>query len=251
MSVMEPLFLDRVDSTNLEVRRIVENSSEPMARCCVVAREQDAGIGRDGRRWESPAGGLWMSMAFRTRHGIGVYTPLPLLAGLSLCEVLEEECSISPRIKWPNDVLVSDRKLAGILCQSFQHRGDQWIVIGVGVNGNYPASRFTEKLRVEPTTLLDQTSHEQDIEALGSCLYSRFSEAFDVFEGTGIAPFLESALARLAWIGRRVTAENTEAGTPVEGTIEGIDERGRLLLRVDTKTRAFASGELSKMAANQ
>lgn len=250
MIVLEPRFLDRVDSTNLEVRRIVETSSEPIARCCVVAREQDAGIGRDGRRWESPVGGLWMTMAFRTRHDIGVYTPLPMLAGLCLCEVLEEQCAITPRIKWPNDVLVSDRKLAGILCQSFQHRGDQWIVVGIGVNGNYPASRFTEKLRVEPTTLLDQTGSEQDITALGACLYRHFSEAFEVFEGTGITPFLEGTLARLAWIGSRVTAESTEAGTPLEGTIEGIDERGRLLLRVETKTRAFASGELSKMAAD-
>lgn len=245
------LRLDRVDSTNLEVRRRVESGATDDGRVVVISREQDAGIGREGRRWTSPNGGLWMTVGCRALREPAFYTTIPLLAGIVCCEALEELCDLSPRIKWPNDLLVNDRKLAGILCQSFTHRAELWLMVGIGINGNYPVSQLSGNLRVRPTTLLEETGVEQDIEELGEVISTRIMDFFGTFEGTGIAPMLPALQRRLAWLGERVKAENTEGGLELEGTIEGIDESGRLLLRVEGRLCAFASGELSHIRTEQ
>jgi BirA family transcriptional regulator, biotin operon repressor / biotin---[acetyl-CoA-carboxylase] ligase len=100
----------------------------------VIAEEQTAGRGRDGRTWRSPAGGVWLGMLVRP--------PLPepgllsLRAGLVLADVVDELLD-APRaqLKWPNDVLLEGRKLAGILCEARWQGGlAQWLAIGIGVN---------------------------------------------------------------------------------------------------------------------
>lgn len=100
----------------------------------VLALEQTAGRGRDGRTWHSPPGGLWLALLLRPR-----VTPLGIVAiraGLVLADVVDELAGRPlARLKWPNDVLLGDRKLAGVLCEG-RWQGDtlQWLAIGLGVN---------------------------------------------------------------------------------------------------------------------
>ena len=100
----------------------------------VLALEQTAGRGRDGRTWHSPPGGIWLALLLRPRA-----TPLGIVAirsGLVLADVVDELAGRPlARLKWPNDVLVADRKLAGILCEG-RWQGDtpQWLAVGLGVN---------------------------------------------------------------------------------------------------------------------
>jgi BirA family transcriptional regulator, biotin operon repressor / biotin---[acetyl-CoA-carboxylase] ligase len=100
----------------------------------VVAIEQTAGRGRDGRTWHSPPGGVWLALLLRPRA-----TPLGIMsirAGLVLADVVDELAGRPlARVKWPNDVLVDDRKLAGVLCEGrWQGETLQWLTIGLGVN---------------------------------------------------------------------------------------------------------------------
>ena len=100
----------------------------------VLALEQTAGRGRDGRTWHSPPGGLWLALLLRPRA-----TPLGIMsirAGLVLADVVDELAGQPvARLKWPNDVLVHDRKLAGVLCEGrWQGESLQWLAIGLGVN---------------------------------------------------------------------------------------------------------------------
>ena len=112
------LSFDTLDSTLLEAKRYWSKPSSPKVPTVIVANEQYAGVGRDGRRWQSPRGGLWMTMVWPTEVEIDFYQPLPLIAGLSLIYTLEELFQFSTKIKWPNDVLFQNRKLAGILCKT-------------------------------------------------------------------------------------------------------------------------------------
>jgi BirA family biotin operon repressor/biotin-[acetyl-CoA-carboxylase] ligase len=100
----------------------------------VIAEEQTAGRGRDGRTWRSPAGGVWLAMLVRTRAP--VVGALSLRVGLVLADVVDDMLD-APRaqLKWPNDVLLESRKLAGTLCES-RWQGDtpQWLALGIGVN---------------------------------------------------------------------------------------------------------------------
>ena len=100
----------------------------------VVAEEQTAGRGRDGRTWQSPSGGVWLGALLRpARAELGVVS---IRAGLALAESVDGLLGGSEtRLKWPNDVLLADRKLAGILCEARWH-GErlQWLALGIGVN---------------------------------------------------------------------------------------------------------------------
>jgi len=100
----------------------------------VVAEEQTAGRGRDGRTWRSPVGGVWLGMLLRPGHvELGA---LSVRAGLVVADVVDELLGApAARLKWPNDVLLADRKLAGVLCET-RWQGDmpEWLALGVGVN---------------------------------------------------------------------------------------------------------------------
>ncbi len=100
----------------------------------VIALEQTAGRGRDGRIWHSPPGGLWLTLLLRPRAAtLGIVS---IRAGLVLADVVDElaGCPLA-QVKWPNDVLIGDRKLAGVLCEG-RWQGDslQWLAVGLGVN---------------------------------------------------------------------------------------------------------------------
>jgi BirA family biotin operon repressor/biotin-[acetyl-CoA-carboxylase] ligase len=100
----------------------------------LIAEEQTAGRGRDGRTWRSPVGGVWLGMLLRPGHvELGA---LSVRAGLVVADVVDELLGApAARVKWPNDVLLADRKLAGVLCET-RWQGDlpEWLALGVGVN---------------------------------------------------------------------------------------------------------------------
>ncbi len=100
----------------------------------VLAESQTAGRGRDGRTWQSPAGGIWLALLLRPRTAaLGIVS---IRAGLVLADVVDELLGApQARVKWPNDVLLHDRKLAGVLCEG-RWQGDalQWLGVGIGMN---------------------------------------------------------------------------------------------------------------------
>lgn len=125
--------LERVGST-LDVLHELASAGAP-AGTLVVAREQTAGRGSRGRAWHSPAGGLWLSWLCRPPHPVGVEV-LSLRAGLAVAHALEQVGGLPPvRLKWPNDVMIGERKVGGILCEA-RWQGDRpaWIAVGIGMN---------------------------------------------------------------------------------------------------------------------
>lgn len=100
----------------------------------VLAESQTAGRGRDGRTWHSPAGGIWLALLLRPqRAALGIVS---IRAGLVVADVVDELLGApQARLKWPNDVLLHDRKLAGVLCEG-RWQGDslQWLAVGIGIN---------------------------------------------------------------------------------------------------------------------
>ena len=242
-----------LESTNLEAKRLWEDAPTVHQPFAVVAREQNGGVGRNGRPWHSPVGGLWLTMAWPIRKPLAAYGSLPLAAGEVLARTLEEHYHLlfPPRIKWPNDIFVFDRKLAGILCSSETHQGRAYILIGVGVNGFFPATALGTELRHPATTLGDLLAGqgmEEDIDSFGRDYVGRLEVALEQFEERGLAPFLEGLRMRLAWIGERVVAEDTNGQHRIAGVLEGVDEEGRLVLNVDGARRAFLSGEISRLS---
>ena len=104
------------------------------AGCIVIAEQQTGGRGREGRTWHSPPGGVWLGMLLRPQRA--QLAPLAVRVGLAVADAVDALLGSSEvRLKWPNDVLLGDRKLAGILCESrWQGEAPHWLAVGVGVN---------------------------------------------------------------------------------------------------------------------
>ena len=142
--------LDSVDSTNRWLR-----DRDPLPWEAVLARTQSAGRGRQGRSWESPVGGLYLSVAVPLPP---VTIPLlPLVAGLAARDTLAPHCPVPLRLKWPNDLLADGRKLGGLLCQAEA----KLAVVGLGVNlaGDPPLPTATTLAALGGTAEAEPLAH--------------------------------------------------------------------------------------------
>ena len=134
----------------------------------VIADEQTAGRGRGGARWHSaPGAGLWISVLLPAAPA----PHLPLLVGLATAEAIERACpGLTPRIEWPNDVTLGDRKVAGVLCEG----SGTYVVAGVGINLRTPPGGFPEDVDARATALDREGARSPDRSALAGALIAAF-----------------------------------------------------------------------------
>jgi BirA family biotin operon repressor/biotin-[acetyl-CoA-carboxylase] ligase len=234
--------LATVDSTN---RWAMDDGREGLV---VVALEQTGGRGRHGNAWASPPGGVYLSYAPPRRLVPARPTDLSLLASLAVANVVEETLSASDvpehraLLKWPNDVLVGDGKVAGVLVQS---RDPPVAVVGVGVNVNSRVDlredRPEEDWPVGPRALFEVTGRPLDLPLLARALVEQL---VDGLEGGLDGQAIEEYRARCHTLGRRVAF--TDGLERLIGTAVDIDpEGGGLMVRMEGgEVRSVTSGEV-------
>jgi BirA family biotin operon repressor/biotin-[acetyl-CoA-carboxylase] ligase len=207
------------DSTNARARELAGGGAPHGT--IVTATEQSAGRGRQGRTWSAPAGrALLCSIVVRDPPRL-----LPLAAGVAVAEVVGP----AAQIKWPNDVLVDGRKVAGILVESRPQ--ERWAVVGIGINVAVAPDSLPPEVRDRAGTLgLDPSAIEPTLAALLLEL-ERWLDA-------GTEPLLEAVRARDALLGRPV---RWGAGS---GVGAGIDGDGRLVVRTDDGEVRLDAGEV-------
>jgi BirA family biotin operon repressor/biotin-[acetyl-CoA-carboxylase] ligase len=229
--------LRRVDSTQRLARRYASTlaaEDERPPATAFVALEQTAGRGRQGNAWQSPAGrGLYASWLV-VLPDAKTLASLPLRLGVALAAALSRAAGVEVRLKWPNDLWVSGRKAGGILIETFgAPEGSVVAVVGVGVNlGDWAEQDLIVASFTRPSW------HEV------------FSAASAALRGILEEPESEPGIERerLAAVlihrpGDRLRFRSS--GVEIEGAFVGLDETGRLLLRLaDGQVRAFASGEV-------
>ncbi|WP_122318562.1 bifunctional biotin--[acetyl-CoA-carboxylase] ligase/biotin operon repressor BirA [Pseudomonas cichorii] len=229
-----------IDSTNAEaVRLIGQAAAMPML---VLAERQTAGRGRRGRKWVSPFGeNLYYSLALRVDGGMRQLEGLSLLVGLAVMQVLRD-CGVKGAgLKWPNDVLVGKRKIAGILLELIGDPADVChVVIGVGINVNMQSSADVDQswtsLRLETGVLSDRNDLAVRISQKLDALLARHREQ-------GFAAFQAEWEQGHLWQGCAVTL--LSGVEVVEGIVLGVDVLGALRLDVAGVEKSFSGGELS------
>jgi BirA family transcriptional regulator, biotin operon repressor / biotin---[acetyl-CoA-carboxylase] ligase len=191
----------------------------------VVAEAQRAGRGRERREWRSPAGGVWFSVVLRDMQSRQL-SILPLRVGIALAAALEPLAGERIGVKWPNDLILRDRKLAGILAEA-RWRGDtlDWVVLGVGINR-------TASEGVGAAGLGEKTSRA---EVLARAVSAVLATARD----TG-----ELSAAELDAFAARDIARGRVVSEPKEGAAAGIDASGALLVETPGGMAAVHSGSL-------
>ena len=197
----------------------------------VTADEQTAGRGRQGRAWVAPPGkALLMSVVLRDLGGAQAY--LPLAAAVAVCEACEQSADVRCQIKWPNDVWIDGRKLAGILVEGRPQQG--WAVLGIGLNVSTAQDEFPEELR-ELATSLAAAGREPPAR---EDVLARLVSALDAQLGAAPGEILR------AWRSRDALSGQTVRWQHGEGTATGIDESGALLVDTSSGRVALEAGEV-------
>lgn len=229
------------DSTNEWAKRAAREGADD--GCVFLAERQTAGKGRRGHIWQSLPG-TSVSMSVLLRPGIPAdrISMVTLVMGLAAAEGIRRACGLEVGIKWPNDVIASEKKLCGILTEMNTAGG--FVVTGVGININN--REFPEELAGTATSLLLETGSPVSRERIAAEVLNAFREYYGLFCETGdLTLLLKRYNALLVNRGRQVRVLDQAA--PFEGTALGIDSRGELLVkRADTgKMEKVYAGEVS------
>lgn len=225
----ELVFLPEVGSTNEVARRLgQEGAAEGTV---VVADYQSGGRGRLGRRWEAPPGtSLLLSLLFRPPLAPAQMQRLTMACGLAVADAIGSQTGLEVGLKWPNDVVLGDQKVGGILTElEVQGSAVAFAVVGIGLNVNLDPDALGKDLLVQATSLSQALGRPVPRLPLLLALLEA-AEARYLALRQGLSPHREWA-ARLATLGHRVTV--SDAGRSLEGVAEGVDANGALQLRLD------------------
>jgi len=229
-----------IDSTN---QYLLERMNELQSGDACIAEYQQAGRGRRGRQWFSPFGAnLYMSIYWRLEQGPAAAMGLSLVIGIVIAETLQQLGAQDVRVKWPNDLYLQDRKLAGILVELTGKTGDAaQIVMGAGIN---LAMRGAEAAQINQGWInLQEAGIAIDRNDLAAKLINSLREALPLFERDGLAPFTERWKALDNFFNRPVKLLIGER--EIHGIARGIDKQGGLLLEQDGEVKSWVGGEIS------
>ncbi len=221
-------LLHLIQTTSTQNAARAEAERDAPEGTAVVAEEQTGGRGRLGRSWVSPAGkNLYLTLVMRppARH----LRVLSIVAPLAMAEALEGAAGLTCRIKWPNDVLVGGRKIAGVLIETdLAGAAVKYALVGMGVNVNFDAAGVSEIADIATSVRRElgrEGSREEVLAALLNAFEARYTDAQE-----GDAAF-RAWRSRLETLGQRVRA--TLGERVEEGTAEDVDAEGSLLIRRD------------------
>jgi BirA family biotin operon repressor/biotin-[acetyl-CoA-carboxylase] ligase len=237
-------ILPVIDSTN---QYLLDRFSTLESGDACVAEYQQAGRGRRGRKWFSPFGSnLYLSMYWRLEQGPAAAIGLSLVIGIVMAEVLQSLGADKVRVKWPNDLYLMDRKLAGILVELTGKTGDAaQIVIGAGIN--LAMRRVGSDVINQGWINLQEAGIAIDRNTLAVRLIKELRAALILFEQEGLVPYLSRWEKLDNFINRPVKLIIGEK--EIYGTSRGIDAQGALLLEQDGVIKPWMGGEISLRSA--
>ena len=208
----------------------------------VLAEQQTAGRGRRGRKWVSPfAQNVYYSLVLRIEGGLRQLEGLSLVVGLAVLQALRESGAHGAALKWPNDVLVANKKIAGILLELVGDPADIChVVIGIGINVNM---QKTEEVDQQWTSVRLETGSAVDRNHLVARLSTQLQDYLERHKESGFAALQGEWEQNHLWQGRQVSL--IAGASRVDGEVLGVDRQGALRLNVDGIEKIYSGGELS------
>lgn len=233
---------ESVTSTNdVAIRMAEEGAPEGTV---VIASEQTAGRGRHGRRWSSPAGsGLYLSVVFRPPLALDHLWQIGFMAAVASAEAISRVSQLSALVKWPNDVLLNERKVCGILTEARSPAagGRSPVIVGIGVNVN--TLDFPPEIARMATSLALETGVPIAVEHVEHALLECLGTRYEQLMAGGFGPILGAWKTLDCTAGHEVTVHTPEG--EVCGTAQGVDCHGNLVVRQsDGSQVSVASGEV-------
>jgi len=233
---------DTLPSTN---SHLMQNMGAKTHGTCVVTNLQTSGRGRRGREWQASLGAsLTFSLLWRFQCGAAALSGLSLAVGVALIRGLHEIGATEAKLKWPNDILINQKKLAGILIElQGDMEGPSTAVIGVGINLQLPES-VLQKID-QPATDLHQTlAHTINPNSVMAILLKHLLDVLFTFESTGFDELRDEWAKHHAYHQQAVRMLMPD-GSEVNGVVQAISENGSLIVETANGLQKFMSGEIS------
>ncbi|SHJ96541.1 BirA family transcriptional regulator, biotin operon repressor / biotin-[acetyl-CoA-carboxylase] ligase [Malonomonas rubra DSM 5091] len=222
------ICLPELDSTNARARQLAEEDAAEGT--VVIADRQSAGRGRLGRCWESPSAvNLYCSILLRPQIPVQQAPQLTFLSAVAVAETLQQLYRIDAKVKWPNDVLVDGKKIAGLLNEmNAETEQIHFVILGIGVNLNMSTEQFPEELNYPATSVLIETGQQVDRPAFVRALLQLLDDYYGEFLQQGFVSIRRRWETLCDMMSQRVSVDNS-----MFGTVVGLDSDGALRLQLD------------------
>lgn len=235
------LSFEELDSTNEEAKRLARAGGCHGA--VIWAKKQSDGKGRMGRAWLSAEGNLFVSVLLQPEKPMAELAQLSFVAALSALEAIAPMLERDKKLqtKWPNDILLDDKKLGGILLESFKTECSDktWVVVGVGVN----VDSFPPRTEFPATCLRDAGVELVSAKIILSRFIHHFIERYDEWNAKGFAPIRSNWLVHAWKIKEQITARLPDS--EITGIFEGLDEAGGLIIKPENgKKQTIHAGDV-------
>jgi len=240
----EIVFLPEVDSTNTYAKKCALEGAK--SGLVVIADRQTAGRGRQERTFQSPGGkGIYLTVLLRPEVPAEDLACLTALAGVAVCDAVERVCGIRPGLKWPNDPVMGNRKLCGILTELITDaEGGLCLILGIGINVSQTAEDFTPDVAEIATSLLQELGRQVSRPVLVAALLEELDKAYAALERGELEEYLCSYRRGCVNVGKTVQLIQGEQRETAKAV--GIAANFGLVIRTaDGLEKTVRSGEVS------
>lgn len=235
------IHFDTIDSTNTWAKKHA-HSLDPDQLTCITALEQTAGRGRFFRKWISPKGeNIYATLYFQIPKGWPYLVNLSQVLSLSCISVLKKK-EFQPQVKWPNDILLEGKKVAGILCETISADDHTGVILGIGINVNM-SNEMLNAIDQPATSLSQLTGRIWTLEQILEPLLKQFLNDLQTLEEKGFAPFHSLYEELLAYKGEVISC--SDGIQTIKGICHSVNPDGRLnLLLPDGTLKTLSAGEI-------
>lgn len=238
-------YFDSIESTQTQALKMAEDGERNGV--IIVAEKQTGGKGRSGRKWISPKGGLWFSIILHPKFDISITTLFPIASALALSITLEKIFNISPELKWPNDLTIKGKKIAGMLVDvSLESNKIENLVLGVGINFDVNVKEIEKSLKGTPNFYGVASLGEQKKKIKPVKLIQRFlvelEKTYKLLENRQTSKIISEWIKRTSTIGKTVEL-NTINGN-IKGKAVKIDNDGALVISENKKNHRIIAGDI-------
>ena len=238
-------YFDSTDSTQNFAMEIASNDKENGT--VIISKKQTVGRGRMKRKWKSPTGGIWMSIIIHPKFDVSYTTLVPIATSLALCMAIEKILKIKPELKWPNDVTLKGKKVAGVLVDtSIISNEIENVVLGIGINFKIKPHELASTIKKTPNfygvaTLVKK--NEKALPLVQQFLYE-LENVFQLINSRRIKKIKSEWTKRSSTIGRNVSIITSEGN--VSGKAVKIDSDGALIISNGKKAERILVGDITQ-----
>nr|AIF10070.1 biotin--acetyl-CoA-carboxylase ligase (birA) [uncultured marine thaumarchaeote KM3_42_G11] len=237
-------YFETIDTTQNFAMKIASKSNENGT--VIISKKQTGGRGRMKRKWKSPAGGIWMSIIIHPKFDVSYATLVPIATSLALCIAIEKILKIKPELKWPNDVTLKGKKIAGILIDtSIVSNEIENMVLGIGINFNIKPHELANTIKKTPNfygvaTLVKK--NENALPLVQQFLYE-LENIFQLINSGHIKKIKNGWTKRSSTIGKSISIITNEGN--LNGKAVKIDSDGALIISKGKKTERILIGDIT------